>query len=81
MGANKAVARLVLERIETSLGPVSKIRLAEPLNKVPLAHQQQDPLVDLAQLSASLNALCTTIYKLAKYPAEPLHFTSNSAAS
>jgi hypothetical protein len=79
MSANRSVAGLVLEQIQTSLGIVSKIRLAEPLNKAPLSEQQQDPLISLSQFSSSLEMLCRTIWKHAKYPAEPLHFGSKAA--
>lgn len=81
MSANKSVAGLVLEQVQTALGTVSKIRLAEPLNKTPLAKQPQDPLIDLSMFSSSLEVLCRAIWKHAKYPAEPLHFGSNAAAT
>lgn len=79
MSANRSVAGLVLEQTQTSLGMVSKIRLAEPLSKTPLSEQQQDPLIDLSQFSASLEVLCKAIWKHAKYPAEPLQFGSGPA--
>lgn len=81
MSANKSVAGLVLEQVQTALGTVSKIRLAEPLSKTPLAKQPQDPLMDLSMFSSSLEVLCRAIWKHAKYPAEPLHFGSNAAAT
>ena len=79
MSANKSVAGLVLEQIHTSLGAVSKIRLAEPLSKTPLSQQEQDPLIDLSQFSTNIEFLCRAIWKHAKYPAEPLHFVSGPA--
>lgn len=81
MSANKSVAGLVLEQVQTSLGMVSKIRLAEPLSKTPISKQPQDPLIDLSMFSSSLEGLCRAIWKHAKYPAEPLRFGSNAAAT
>lgn len=81
MSANRSVAGLVIEQSQTSLGMVSKIRLAEPLSETPLSEQQQDPLIGLSQFSSSLESLCRAIWKHAKYPAEPLHFGSNVAAT
>ena len=81
MSANKLVAGLVLEQVQTSLGLVSKIRLAESLSKTPLSKQPQDPLIDLSMFSSSLEVLCRAAWKHAKYPAEPLHFGSNAAAT
>lgn len=78
MSANKSVTGLVLEQVQTSLGMVSKIRLAEPLNKTPLSKQPQDPLIDLSLFSSNLEVLCRAIWKHAKYPAVPLQFGSNS---
>jgi hypothetical protein len=78
MSANRSVAGLVLEQVQTSLGMVSKIRLAEPLSKTPLSEQQQDPLIELSQLSSSLEILCRNIWKHAKYPSEPLYFGSKN---
>jgi len=72
MGANKSVRSLVLEQVNTPLGTVSKIRLGEP--RKTMAEQQQDPLVELSQICASFEILCRTIWKHAKYPAEPLNF-------
>lgn len=76
MGANRTVAGLMLDQTRTALGPISTIRLAEPLSKIPLSQQSHDPLIELSQLSASLEALCRAVWKHAKYPAEPLRFTS-----
>jgi hypothetical protein len=71
----------VLEQVQTPLGTVSKIRLAEPLSKTPLSKQPRDPLIELSMLSSSLEVLCRAIWKHAKYPAEPLHFGNNAAAT
>lgn len=79
MAANKSVAGLVLEQVATTLGPVSRIRLGEPLSKTPLSLQAADPLVELARLSISLEDLCRAVMQQAKYPAEPLLFTSAPA--
>ena len=76
MGANKAVAGLILERTETSYGQVSKIRLGQPLSEKALSEQQQDPLIEVSQFSMWLEALSRSLWKHAKYPAELLRFTS-----
>lgn len=81
MSANKSVAGLVLEQVQTSLGIVSKIRLAEPLRNTPLSKQPQDPLIELSLFSSSIEVLCRASWKHAKYPAEPLHVGSNAAAT
>lgn len=78
MSANKSVAGLVLEQVQTSLGMVSKIRLAEPLSKTPLSKQPPDPLMDLSLFSSNLEVLCRSIWKHAKYPAVPLQFGSST---
>lgn len=80
MSANKSVGGLVLEEVQTTLGMVSKIRLAEPVSRAPLCKQPQDPLIDLSQFSSNLEVLCRAIWKHARYPAELLRFGSNAVA-
>jgi len=70
MGANERVSGLTLEEINTSLGAITTIRLAEPMNKTPLDKQPPDPLRELSELSAHLERLCRAGWKMAKYPAE-----------
>ncbi|MET4730428.1 hypothetical protein ABIE09_004247 [Lysobacter enzymogenes] len=74
MSANRSVAGLVLERIDTALGDVSKIRLAEPLSEAPLSAQPPDPLVNISQFAMQLESLCRALWKHAKYPPELLVF-------
>ncbi|HEV2539832.1 MAG TPA: hypothetical protein VGU03_09005 [Frateuria sp.] len=63
MSANRSVAGLVLEQGQTSLGPVSKIRLAEPLSVTALSSQPIDPLVEISQLVGCFEMLCRAAWK------------------
>ena len=67
MGADKSVSALTLEVGNTSCGEVVTIRLGEP--QVPLDNQSPDPLFEFSQLASSLEQLCRTACKSAKYPA------------
>lgn len=78
MGANVRVSGLTLQEVITSLGVVTMIRLAEPLNRTRLADQGPDPLIELAQLSVNMEQLCRAGWKLAKYPASLPQFVARS---
>jgi hypothetical protein len=79
MGANRRVSGLTIQEFSTSMGTVQTIRLAEPLSKTPLVNQGADPLVELSQLSTSMEQLCRAAWKLAKYPASLPEFIQKPA--
>lgn len=78
MGADARVSGLTLQKVATNLGAITTIRLAEPLSRTPLADQGPDPLIELAQLSASLEQICRAGWKHAKYPASLPNFVAKA---
>jgi len=79
MGANKGVSGLTLQEVVTSMGTIKVIRLAEPMSKTPLVNQGPDPLIELSQLSVSMEQHCRAAWKLAKFPASLPHFIEKPA--
>lgn len=79
MGADERVSGLTLLEIATSMGPIKAIRLAGSPSRTPLATQGPDPLIELSQLSTSMEYLCRAGWKLAKYPASLPHCVENPA--
>lgn len=79
MGANERVSALALQEIATSMGIIKVIRLAEPLSQTPFNKQDPDPLIELSQISTSMEYLCRAGWKLAKYPASLPNFIEKPA--
>ncbi len=80
MAANKNVAGLVVHEIETNLGKIRTIRLAERIMITPLNQQDPDPLIEFATLSAHFETLCRSAIAMVMYPAMiPTFFADNPA--
>ncbi|UWX04209.1 hypothetical protein H1235_02450 [Pseudoxanthomonas sp. NC8] len=71
MSANRSVASLVLEARLTTMGDVTTIRMGKPPGDSTSSFgHMQDPLIEFGWLSGSLELLCRSMWKFAKYSPE-----------